>query len=214
MHRFRALQAQIALWFKGFRAMTASGFSQRLAAEFDQRKARNRRYSVRAFAAALGADHGTVAQVLRGVRAATEAQIRDWSARLGFSEVEAMVYAATRSHESPERAAQTAALAQNAAEALELVNEPVHWVLLAHIHAHGTLPHLSEFAAAHGRPVDAAQIALARLLRLGWMVPESVGRFRDATGTGGLNATAFQRFVAERTAGLLGLGQAGSGDAT
>ena len=79
----------------------------------------------------------------------------------------------------------------------------MHLALLAHVRANGALPHLPGHAAAHGRSVDEAQMALARLLRLGWIVQGAGGTFREATGLAVLDAAAFSRFVLELSAGLL-----------
>jgi hypothetical protein len=183
-------------------AMKDLSFSRRLSEAFELRKARNRRYSVRAFATALKADHGTVGQILRGTRAPTKAQIRDWSRRLGFSEVETMVYLATRLHEPPVQAAHKAAVAQAAAETLSLIGEPMHLAILSHVRAHRALPRLAGFAAARGRSIDDAQLALTRLLRLGWVAQEASGALHDATGLATLDAAAFNRFVLDRSAAM------------
>jgi transcriptional regulator with XRE-family HTH domain len=178
--------------------MSLFSFSDRLRSLFEARKARNRRYSVRAFAAALDADPGTLAQILRGARAPTVAQIKDWSRRLALSEVETMAYLATRLHETPEQAAKTAVVAHSAAEALSIAREPMHYLMLAYVAAQQALPMLPEFAATHGRTVDAAQMALTRLLRLGWIVQTTPEAFRDATGIGHLPIAAFHRFLADQ----------------
>lgn len=50
--------------------------------EFDRRQARNSRYSLRAFARALGLDHSSLSQILRGLRRLTPRVIRRLGARL------------------------------------------------------------------------------------------------------------------------------------
>src|SRR5271168_1005637 len=44
------------------------GFRAKLAEQFEARRERNPRYSLRAFAAFLGADHSTLSRILRGAR--------------------------------------------------------------------------------------------------------------------------------------------------
>lgn len=56
-----------------------------IAEELQRRRARNRRYSLRAFALSLGIDHATLSQLLRGVRRATPRTIRALGPRLGMS---------------------------------------------------------------------------------------------------------------------------------
>jgi transcriptional regulator with XRE-family HTH domain len=69
-------------------------FREKLAQEFAARRARNSRYSLRAFAAHLGADHSTLAQILRGARKVPASSIRAWAKILGLSAEEAAVYIA------------------------------------------------------------------------------------------------------------------------
>jgi len=51
-------------------------FRELLQAEFDRRRACNRRYSLRAFARSLGIDHSALSQVLRGKRRLTARTVR------------------------------------------------------------------------------------------------------------------------------------------
>jgi hypothetical protein len=53
-------------------------------AEFDRRRARNPRFSMRAYARVLGTHHGTLAQLLAGRRRLTSASAERLCARLGL----------------------------------------------------------------------------------------------------------------------------------
>ena len=55
---------------------------QTLIAEFDQRRSRNTRYSLRAFARDLGTDHATLSQLLRGRRVLSPRLVRQFGRRL------------------------------------------------------------------------------------------------------------------------------------
>jgi transcriptional regulator with XRE-family HTH domain len=55
--------------------------------EFDRRRARNRRYSLRSFARFLGMDHSTLSQILRGKRRLTTQTVRAIGPMLGLSAV-------------------------------------------------------------------------------------------------------------------------------
>ena len=57
-----------------------------LSAEFDARQARNRRYSLRAFARSLGTHHSTLGQLLSGQRRLTQRSIRMIGRKLGLPE--------------------------------------------------------------------------------------------------------------------------------
>ena len=53
-----------------------------LQAEFDRRRAANRRYSLRSFARSLSIDHSTLSQILRGRRRLTGRSVRTLGRRL------------------------------------------------------------------------------------------------------------------------------------
>jgi transcriptional regulator with XRE-family HTH domain len=53
--------------------------------EFERRRRSNRRYSLRSFARALGIDHSTLSQLLRGKRRVTPAIIRALGTRLSLA---------------------------------------------------------------------------------------------------------------------------------
>lgn len=63
-------------------------FREILEVELARRKARNRRYSIRAFAQALDVDHSTLSQILRGKRRLTTRTIRRLGAALRLSQHE------------------------------------------------------------------------------------------------------------------------------
>jgi transcriptional regulator with XRE-family HTH domain len=61
-------------------------FRQLLVDELARRCARNRRYSLRAFARFLGTDHSTLSQLLRGRRRLTRRTVLALGRRLGLSD--------------------------------------------------------------------------------------------------------------------------------
>ena len=71
-----------------------------LQSEFDKRRRRNGRYSLRAFARRLGTDHATLSQLLRGRRVLTRRTVRQFAERLGIAgrdyEIEVALMALTR----------------------------------------------------------------------------------------------------------------------
>jgi transcriptional regulator with XRE-family HTH domain len=60
-------------------------FREILATELGRRRARNRRYSLRALARDLGIDHATLSQLMRGVRRITPRMIEALAAPLGLT---------------------------------------------------------------------------------------------------------------------------------
>jgi plasmid maintenance system antidote protein VapI len=114
-------------------------FRQFLAADFAARQTRNRRYSLRGYARAMGVDHSTLSQLLRGCRTITSSTIR----RLGErARLDAM-------------AIETFVALQDDVRIVELVTSGE------------VRPDSRAIAVAIGRSVDEVNIALQRLLRCG-----------------------------------------------
>jgi transcriptional regulator with XRE-family HTH domain len=141
-------------------------FRARLEQEFAARRARNSRYSVRAFAAFLGADHSTLGQILRGARPAPAASIRSWAKLLGMSPEEAAVYVAAEHVPDSETAHRQHQLHHWTAEALSIITEPAHWEIARRAGKHAACPDTRAIAQESGISIDRLNIALARLMRL------------------------------------------------
>lgn len=60
-------------------------FRELLSNEFDRRRARNPRYSLRSFAQFLRVDHSTLSQIIRGCRRLTPRAINNLGRRLGVA---------------------------------------------------------------------------------------------------------------------------------
>ena len=140
-------------------------FREKLAQEFAARRARNSRYSLRAFAAHLSADHSTLAQILRGARKVPASSIRAWAKILGLSAEEAAVYIAAEHVPDAETAHRQRQLQHWTAEALSILSDRSHWEIARRV---GTASAADTRAIAReaGLAVDQVNMALARLLRL------------------------------------------------
>src|SRR5262245_24656826 len=141
-------------------------FRERLEQEFAARRARNARYSIRAFAASLGAEHSTLAQILRGTRRVPAASIRLWAKALGMCAEEAAVYIAAEHVPNADTARREHQLRHWTAEALSIINEPIHWTIMRRAREAGACPDTRAIARESGVLVDQVNIALARLMRL------------------------------------------------
>jgi transcriptional regulator with XRE-family HTH domain len=108
-----------------------------LQTEFDRRRARNARYSLRAFARALSVDHSTLSQLLRGKRRLTARNVRTLGRRLRLS---------------------AAAIAEHCA----LEHESA---VLAALRRRGFRPDSRWLATIAGIPLDEVNVTLQRLLR-------------------------------------------------
>jgi transcriptional regulator with XRE-family HTH domain len=142
-------------------------FQDRLQREFDERREKNPRYSLRAFAALLGVDHSTVSQILRGQRRVPAARIRAWARKLDLDPEEAIAYIAAEHLPDARTAARNNLVHHWTAEAIAVLTEPTHWEIFR---ACGLADFQSDsrWVAAHlGATVDEVNIAFTRLLRLG-----------------------------------------------
>ena len=68
-------------------------FRSRLQHEWERRRGRNHRYSLRAFARFLGIDHSTLSQILRGRRALTGSVAERLATRIGAPATDARIEA-------------------------------------------------------------------------------------------------------------------------
>ncbi|HLJ17945.1 MAG TPA: hypothetical protein VKV15_25840 [Bryobacteraceae bacterium] len=153
-------------------------FRERLQNEFDQRRTRNAHYSLRAFAAMLGADHSSLSQILRGRRSAPAAKIRDWGKRLGLDPEETVAYIATEHMPPEEVASRDSQLRHWTAEAAAILMEPTHWELFR-LCAPEWRGGSRDMAMRIGQTVDQVNVALTRLLRLGLVETDVDGAWRS-----------------------------------
>ena len=129
--------------------MCDSPFRRRLIQEFDARRARNPRYSLRAFAGFLGLDHATLTQILKGRRGMPKGRIHDCARRLGMSAEEASAYFT------------------NAGEALNVIDDPVHWRIVQLCRSAEFRPDCHWIAARLQVSTDQVNVAVTRLISFG-----------------------------------------------
>jgi transcriptional regulator with XRE-family HTH domain len=173
-------------------------FRDRLEHEFAARRAVNARYSLRAFAALLDADHASLSQILRGKRGIPTDCIAIWAVKLKLSVEEAAVYAAVERIASEDERAQSEQLRHWATEMLALLTEPVHREILGLSRAPTFRADSRAIATEIGVDADAVNIALSRLLRLGLLEMTAPGEWRDKTGLIDLTAQSFRQYIADR----------------
>lgn len=125
-------------------------FRQRLEAEFAQRRQRNARYSLRAFARDLGTDHSTLSQILRERRALSARKVALLGRRL---RLERGVLA-------------EACVRQNAEAVLRLAR------------SRNFQPNTRWIATRTGIPIDGVNAALAQLLREGHLAMTSTHHWK------------------------------------
>src|SRR5215475_1575822 len=101
-------------------------FRELVETELQVRRAKNSRYSIRAFAAFLGTDHSTLSQILRGTRRAPAASIRKWCRKLGLADEEAAVLIAAEHIPGSAAFHREEQLRHWTAEAMGIVTGPAH----------------------------------------------------------------------------------------
>ncbi len=169
-----------------------------LAREFAGRRAKNSRYSLRAFAAFLETDHSTLSQILRGTRRAPAPQIRAWGRKLGLTQEEAAVYIAAEHVPDEATSHRQQQLRHWTGEAMGIVTGRAHWEIVR-------LSRTSDFQAdsrwiadAAGLSVDEVNVALSRLLRLRLLEIGPAGKWIDLTGTPSLTERQFRKLALAR----------------
>jgi hypothetical protein len=177
--------------------MARTKFAQTLFDEFESRRLRNPRYSLRAFAKFLKTDHSSLAQILRGTRRVPSKHIREWSAALQFEAEESMVYSAMESMPTSELAARHERLKHWTSEASAITANKLHWQILKLSREHDFAPDTRWIAKRTGCNVDEVNIALARLLRLRLLALDKK-RWTELAGAAQSTEKEFRRMVLAR----------------
>jgi transcriptional regulator with XRE-family HTH domain len=175
-----------------------TSFAERVKLEFEARKQANPRYSLRAFAALLGVDHSTLAQIFRGTRRVPVSRINLWAGRLGLSREETQAYIAAAHAPDEATLARQHQLRHWSAEALAVVTGRTHFEILRLLHLPEFRPDSRWIARRSGASADEVNIALQRLLRLGLISMPPGGAWRDLTGLRPLTERSFRRLALTR----------------
>jgi hypothetical protein len=173
------------------RLMQASPFRRRLEAEFRARRAKNPRYSLRAFAAFLGTDHSSLSQILRSLRRIPARQIRSWGKKLAMLREETAAYIAAEYVPDGPASRRQDQLRHWTAEAMAIVTGDLHRQMLCLTRTRGFRPDCRWIARHTGADVDQVNVALSRLLRLRLLEITSMGAWKELTGLKDLNRESF-----------------------
>ncbi len=175
-----------------------TSFAERLRQEFEARKEKNARYSLRAFAILLGADHATLSQVFRGTRCVPVAKIDSWARRLGLDRAEAQAYVAAAHAPDDATLARQHQLRHWSAEALAVVTDRTHFEIVRRLHLPGFRKESRWLAQQVDASIDQVNIVLQRLLRLGLISMPPGDAWHDLTGLRALTEKAFRRVALAR----------------
>jgi transcriptional regulator with XRE-family HTH domain len=178
--------------------MREAGFVARLQEEWETRRKKNPRYSLRAFASFLGTDHSTLSQILRGARRIPVARLRSWARKLGIDAAQAAVYVAAEHAPDARTVERQNQLRHWTAEALAVANEPAHWHIVRLSRTPEFRPDCRWIADQIGGSVDAVNMALSRLLRLRLLQVIASGEWKDLTGLRKLTEREFRKLALAR----------------
>jgi transcriptional regulator with XRE-family HTH domain len=173
-------------------------FRETLQSEFAARRAKNARYSLRAFASFLNADHSSVAQILRGLRPIPAVRIRLWARKLGYGSEEAAVFIAAEHVASTSGSGRVEQLRHWTSEALAVIRDPVHFEIVKLTREQGFSSDTRWVAARADASADQVNMALTRLLRLGLVTATNDGVWRDLSGLEPLTQERFRKLALDR----------------
>lgn len=152
-----------------------------LAQTLARRCAGNEKYSLRAFARDLKIHHGTLSQILRGLRVLSPAMVKRLAPRLGLDATTTVRYSLAAANAAFTEPAALRLARSITADAWAALSEWPHLAILE-------LTRLPEFRADSrfisrvlGTSVDEVNLALQRLLRLGLLEMRDSGAWRDLT---------------------------------
>jgi hypothetical protein len=157
-------------------------FRERLSREFEFRRGRNPRYSIRAFAAFLRTDHSTLSQILHGARRVPMNRMVAWSKKLSMDDEEIAFYLAAESAPTPAIHARQEQLRQWTAEASSIICDPIHLQILELSRTQNFRADCHLIATQLNVSVDDVNIAFSRLLRLRLIAADGPGKWTDLTG--------------------------------
>jgi transcriptional regulator with XRE-family HTH domain len=173
-------------------------FRARLDRELAERRAKNSRYSLRAFAAFLGADHSTLSQILRGSRPVPAGRIRAWGKKLEMPAEEIAVYIAAEHAPDPADAGREEQLRHWTAEALQIVTNAAHFEIIKLARAPEFRADSRWIAREIGVAVDEVNLAVSRLMRLRLLEAGADGRWMEKTGLARLTERDFRKLALGR----------------
>lgn len=183
-------------------------FRQFLQAELARRCARNKQYSLRAFAKFLQLDHSTLSQLLRGKRRLTERFIRRCGMRLGLDADAVEEFVRAEQHAATSDDMALGEVRRLASDTASLVADWEHYAILEMVRLREFRPDSRWIARVLGLTVDEVNVALQRLLRLGLLTMDESDQWTDRTGDStasirGFTQAALQRLVHQSREKLL-----------
>jgi uncharacterized protein (TIGR02147 family) len=182
------------------RAASPASFRLVLASELARRCTNNPRYSLRAFAKYLDVDHASLSQLLRGKRRFTARSIRKFGVRLGLEPGAIDRWIARE--ESLARAGDDEVVVLQVRELADatasLIADWHHYAILELLRLRDFRPDSRWVARVLGISVDEVNIAVQRLLRLGFLEMQAPDRWVDLSGDTTTSLTGFAESAVER----------------
>jgi uncharacterized protein (TIGR02147 family) len=178
----------------------ATSFRLFLQEELGRRCARNRQYSLRAFARYLAIDHATCSQLLRGKRPLTARTILKLGARLGLDHAAIEDYLAHEARWGRESASATSLrqVEQLAEDTVSVIAQWHHYAILELTRLHNFEPDSRWIARVLGISTDQVNVALSRLIRLGLLEMADRRKWIDKSGDTTTSLSEFKHVAVRR----------------
>ena len=173
--------------------MGGSEFQQRLEQELRDRRLKNPRYSLRAFASFLETDHSTLSQILRNKRPIPIAQLRQWAKKLSMTSEETAAFIAAEHLPDSATLKRQQQLRHWTAEALAVIGDRSHWEIIRLAGTRGFKASSRAVAIELGAGVDQVNVALSRLLRLGLLEMAPGNKWKPLLGSTCITETEFRK---------------------
>ena len=164
---------------------------------------RNPAYSIRSFARAIGTDHSTLSQFLRGKRRISGKLMRTWATQVGLGPVETEDFIHTNlSGASKGGALQSPPMRELSLDAFRLIADWYHYAILELVDTRDFRADARWIARSLGISVAEAHEAIERLMRLELLQTREDGSLKRRPGrvttTGnGFTAAAFRQLQAQ-----------------
>ena len=178
--------------------MSERRFKDRLLEEFQLRRVANSRYSLRAFATFLEADHSSLSQIMKGSRSAPSGGIRKWAKKLDMDREEITAYVAAEQAPDAQTVRRQGHLRHWTNEAMGIITNPVHWQIPKLCRTKEFQPNCIWISEQTGTSIDEVNIALSRLLRLGLIELQRDGNWRERTDLEEITEKSFRQVALTR----------------
>ena len=162
--------------------VVAPDFRHYLREELLRRTRDNPKYSLRAFAGALGVQSGFLSKILNGQRRVTPKSIEKFGRKLGLTEDQIQSYLPTSAAPAELRTVAVPNFKNLAEDHFQVISDWYHFAILELATIKGFQPKPRWISAKLGLPIAETEEAIARLVRLGYVTIRRNGAWKLGEG--------------------------------